>query len=160
MRGVTVASIALLVLTSCQPAPNPTPTPGPTPTSAPPTPTPTPVPPPTGITGTVEYVGASTGGLLIFAQDHVPGPNEPPSPTAMTTFTDIAGEFDWDLPAGTYYIIAFLTIDRVPEGPPQPHEPVIRCAPIVVDNNVRVHVIVVLTDEDVGGQDKECVKEG
>ena len=158
MRVVTVASIALLALTGCQPA-TPSPTPGPTATSVPPAPTPTPTPPPTGISGTVEYVGASTGGILVFAQDHVPGPNEPPSPTAISTFADVAGAFEWDLPAGTYYIIAFLTIDRAPEGPPQPGEPVVRCAPVEVGDGVRVSVEVVLTDEDIGGQDKACVEE-
>jgi hypothetical protein len=88
--------------------------------------------PPTGIAGRIEYTGASTGGLLVFAVDHPPVANESPVPAAITAFTATSGEFTWDLPAGTYYIIAFLTIDRPPQGPPLPNEPLIMCEPVTV----------------------------
>ncbi len=160
MRRLSLlCTVALLLLAGCRAAPaatTPTAPPPPTQTPVPPTPT----TPPTGIAGTIQYTGASTGGLLIFAVDHPPVPNEAPAPVAITPFAATAGEFHWDLPPGTYYIVAFLTIDRPPEGPPQADEPAVRCEPVTVVANQMVDVVVVLTDEDVGGADKACAAAG
>jgi len=168
MRSVFLASVLLILLTSCRAAATeaPLPTsvpPTPTTTPLPPTPTVTPLPPtattpPTGITGTVAYTGPLKGAILILALDHLPLPDQPPAPAAITTFDDISGQFRWDLPAGTYYIIAFLTIDRAPEGPAQANEPLVQCEPILLGANETVNVEVILTDEDVGGSEKACVK--
>ncbi len=79
---------------------------------------------------------------------------------AITSFTETSGEFNWDLPAGTYYIVAFLTIDRPPQGPPQANEPTVSCQPVTVLANQTANVVVVLTDEDIGGASKACVAAG
>jgi hypothetical protein len=155
-RLYLLCTVALVLLAGCAPAlveTSPTAPPPPAHTPVPPTPT----TPPTGIAGRIEYTGSSTGGLLVFAVDHPPVANESPVPAAITAFTATTGEFTWDLPAGTYYIIAFLTIDRPPEGPPLPNEPLILCEPVTVVADQMANVVVVLTDEDAGGADKACV---
>jgi hypothetical protein len=163
IKKILLLAITILVLlTSCQPAPtsNPTLTPIP-PSPQPPTLTPlppTPTTPPTGISGTVKYTGPSKGGILIFVMDQPPKQNEAPQPAAVKTFTDVSGEFSWELPPATYYIIAFLTIDRAPEGPPKPNEPMVSCDPIELKANESVIVEVVLTDEAIGGKSEACVK--
>lgn len=161
-----VASILFLAVSSCQPASPPTPLPSPlpptqTPTPLPPTQTPippTPTLPPTGISGTVTYTGILKGSILIFAVDQVPQPGQNPMPLASSTFSDPTGKFDWDLPPTTYYIFAFLYINRAPEGPPQANEPAVRCLPIELHANETIIVEVSLTDDDLQGTEKDCIK--
>ncbi|HZY44200.1 MAG TPA: hypothetical protein VFF70_05545, partial [Anaerolineae bacterium] len=101
--------VIMIALVGCQSAPPTTPPP-------PPTATPTPLPP--GITGVVLYTGTQKGGLLILAMNQPPKPNEPPQAVKGATFADVSsGEFVWDLPPATYYLIAFFTIGRTPTGP-------------------------------------------
>ncbi len=161
-RRLYLAIVILMALASCQPASPAAPSETPPPPTAVPTPTATPVPPtptapPSGIAGSVRYDGGLTGGILVFATDRPPEPNVAPAPAAIATFTETSGEFRWDLPPGTYYILAFLTIDRPPEGPPQADEPVVRCAPIEIVSDETVSVQIVLTDGDIGGQERPCV---
>jgi len=156
------AVVILIAVASCQPASPLSPSETPLPPTAIPTATATAVPltptvPPPGIAGSVRYDGESTGGVLVFATDRLPEPNVAPAPVAIVAFTETSGEFRWDLPPGTYHIIAFLTIDRPPEGPPQADEPVVRCAPIEIVSGETVAVRIVLTDGDIGGQERSCV---
>jgi hypothetical protein len=112
---------------------------------------------PSGIDGSIRYAGPSQGGLLIFAMDHLPEQNEAPSPTAISTFPSTSGEFHWDLPPGVYYVLAFVTIGRPPEGPPQANEPVLNCDAVEVVAGARVALDVILTDDDVGGGARSCL---
>lgn len=94
-----------------------------------------------------------------MAMNQPPKPNEPPQAVKGATFADVStGEFDWNLPPATYYLIAFFTIGRAPEGPTLPNEPLVFCNPIEVKADQNVKVEVVLTDADVGGKSKECLK--
>ena len=87
-----------------------------------------------------------------------PKANESPNATEVATFTDISGEFRWNLSPGTYYLIAFFTIERPPEGPTKPNEPLVFCTPIELKPDQNVKVEVVLADADSGGKTKECLK--
>lgn len=149
MKNLLVLASLLVLLAACQPA-------APTATATPAPPTATPIPP-TGITGSVSYTGSAQGGILILAVDHPPIQNENPAPVAIETYTGSSGEFTWELPAGTYYITAFFTIDREPQGPPLPNEPVVFCDPVQVNANETVHIEVILTDADAGGSGQACV---
>ena len=151
MKQLTrLVSLIVIILASCSTAPTQTPTPSFTPIP----PTETPVPP--GIQGHVEYQGASNGSILILAVDHQPAQGENPEPVAIETYVSKSGDFFWELPAGTYYITAFFTIDRPPQGPPQPNEPLVFCNPIQIDENETVTIQVVLTDEAIGGFGASC----
>ncbi len=155
-RVLLLSSGVLVLLAACGPSSPP----GPTPTPAPPTQTPippTPTPVPSGIDGDVSYAGPSQGGILIFAMDHQAQENESPSPSAITAITAVAGQIHWNLTPGTYYILAFLTIDRPPEGPPQPNEPILSCDPVEVVAGQRLTLEVVLTDDDIGGGARSCL---
>jgi hypothetical protein len=111
----------------------------------------------TGISGTVKYSGDKSGGILIYATNQLPKPGEPPQPSAMNNFSGASGEFSWDLPAGTYYINAFMAIERQPQGPPQANEPSVSCNPVVLKADEQVNVDVILTDQDAGGKEKTCL---
>jgi hypothetical protein len=149
MKKLFIASIFLVLLAACQP-----PAPSATATPAPPTDTPT---PPTGIIGTVAYTGLSNGSILVLALDHAPAQNENPTPVAIETYRGNQGDFTWNLPAGTYFITAFFTIDREAQGPPLPNEPLIFCDPVQVTENQLTHINIDLTDEDAGGTNTSCL---
>ena len=147
MRNLVLSSILFVFLVGCQPAsPAATNTPGATNTPAPPTATPT---PPTGIAGAVSYTGSSEGGILLLAVDQPPVQGENPVPVAIDTIDSANMEFQWELPAGTYYVTAFFTIGREPQGPPLPNEPVISCDPIQVAANETVQIQITLNDPNV-----------
>lgn len=157
---VLLAAVFLLALAGCRPGPGPsatplpaTPIPTPTDTALPPTMTAT----PSGMSGSVRYEGELTGGIIVFATDRLPEPNVAPSPVAIAALEGTSGEFVWVLPAGTYHVIAFLAINRPLEGPPQADEPLLRCAPIEIAADETVSVEIVLTDGDIGGQERPCV---
>ena len=143
------AGVFLIFLAACQPsAPAATYTPAPSPT---------PTLPPTGISGSIAYTGSSNGSLLIFALDHAPAQNENPAPVAIETYDANGGNFLWELPAGTYFITAFLTIDREPQGPPLPNEPLVFCDPVSVNLNQTAQISITLTDKDAGGSNASCL---
>ena len=161
-RLLLLSSVALIALSGCGPASPP----GPTATLAPPTatlvPTETPIPPtptpvPSGIDGSVAYSGSSQAGILIFAVDQLPQQNENPSPSAITAITAMAGEIHWNLSPGVYYILAFATIGRPPQGPPLASEPVLNCEHVEVVAGERLLLNVVLTDDDIGGAMRSCL---
>ncbi|MCL5429642.1 MAG: hypothetical protein M1347_07600 [Chloroflexi bacterium] len=153
-RLVLFSSILLILLTACQAAPTSTPTPAP-PTDTPIPPTATPLP--FGIIGSVQYTGNSQGGLFVQVMDQPPAEGENPNPAQVSVFDTTSGEFMWELPPGTYYIVAFLTIDREPQGPPLPNEPVVSCDPIQLGADQTLTVQIDLNDSDMGGQTKSCV---
>ncbi len=154
MKRSIIAGILLLFLTSCQSAPQPTNTPVP-PTETPIPPTSTPIP--TGFSGKVEYLGSAQGNILILALDHAPAKDENPAPVAIETYVGSSGEFTWALPAGTYFITAFYTIGRDPQGPPLPNEPLVSCNPIQLSENEHLSLYIPLADADAGGVNKDCV---
>ena len=154
--GPSQERVATMTASAWTPTIQPTEIPSPTSTITPFPPTPT--FPPSGIDGTVAYAGTSSGGILILLMDKMPVQNESPMPLEINTFTTISGEFNWNMPPGTYYIIAFLTINRQPEGPALPNEPLVFCDPIQVATNPRVTVKVALNNDDIGGKGKNCLK--
>jgi hypothetical protein len=107
----------------------------------------------------VTYTGQSKGNILIFAVDQVPQPGQNPMPLARSSFSDPSGTFNWNLSPATYYILAFLYINRAPEGPPQANEPAVRCLPIEVHANETITVEILLTDDDLQGTEKDCLKQ-
>jgi len=166
MKRLAFAIVVLLsfLLLGCQPSATPTPLPPPTATLPPPTATPapptaTPTPLPTGMSVVVKYTGEKKGGILIYVDNQPPKPNQPPMPLQIATFKDVSsGELRWTLAPASYYITAFFTIGRAPEGPTLPNEPLILCNPIEVKANQNVSVEVILADADAGGKVKDCVK--
>ena len=146
MKQILFAAWAVILLASCS-APQPTATPAPTDTPR----------PPTGFSGKVEYTGAAEGNILILAMDHVPVQDEAPAPVAIETYMGTSGEFSWQLPTGTYYITAFYTIGRDPQGPPLPNEPLVSCNPIQLSENQHITLYIPLTDADAGGVNIDCV---
>lgn len=112
----------------------------------------------TGISGTVKYTGASTGGIFIYASDQLPKPAEAPQPAATNQFNGSAGDFSWELAPGTWYIIAFFTIDRPPQGPTLPNEPLVTCDAITVKEGEVTSAEILLTDADAGGKTRSCLK--
>ncbi len=155
MKRLTLLSaLVLILLAACSSAPVATATPAP-PTSTPIPPTAT--TPPTGFSGKVEYMGSAQGNILILALDHAPTKDENPAPVAIETYMGPSGEFSWPLPAGTYFITAFYTIGRDPQGPPLPNEPTIFCNPIHLGENELITLYIPLADADEGGVNKDCV---
>ena len=75
----------------------------------------------------------------------------------METYAGSSGEFNWELPPGTYFITTFFTIGRDPQGPPLSNEPVVFCDPVRVNANEMVQIQITLTDEDAGGSNQACV---
>lgn len=154
MKHSAIVGLFLLLLSACSSAPAATATPAP--------PTDTPIPPtattpPNGFSGRVEYLGSAEGNILILALDHAPVKDENPAPVAIETYTGTSGEFTWELPAGTYYITAFFTIGRDPQGPPLPNEPSVSCNPIQLSENELITLYIPLADADAGGVNKDCV---
>lgn len=153
-RIIILSSVLLFVLAACQTTPIPTPTPAP-PTVTPIPPTATPLP--FGILGSVRYTGASQGGIFVLVMDQIPAEGENPNPVQVSIFNTTSGDFVWELSPGTYYIVAFLTIDREPQGPPLPNEPTVSCDPIQLAADQTLTVQIDLNDSDIGGQTKSCV---
>lgn len=149
MKKLIFASIFLILLAACQP-----PAPAATATPAPPTDTPI---PPTGIAGSVSYTDSSEGSILILVMDHIAAQNENPNPVAIETYNSNSGDFQWELEPGTYYITAFFTIGRDPQGPPLPTEPLVFCDPVQVNANETIQITITLTDEDAGGTNASCL---
>lgn len=136
--------------------PTATPVSSPTATPIPPTltpipPTATPTPPSTGISGLVNYTGTKLGSILVFVStgaDSIPIGQE-----ATKSFTDISGgEFEWSLPAGSYYVAALLQV----ESSQSIDFPFITCGPIEVRSNEMVKIEIALTDATMYGKPRDC----